>query len=623
MKCSNMASNLQITLVLLFLLYYKGSSGLLAPSFISNWHWMDLSNTATLSPVFTHSFGEFPAYCDVQIQSPDTGFIYPGRGSGMMDDDEGVRGGVMFFYSTSQIKLLAPIYTDDEAIEYIILTGIFSYVSNDRETVSAANVRARCWKTSDFPPSSHDIEFSISNGDSVTTTHPLGVVPVWTTVQLFIGSAPNIWISQSEGSYADNNNAENYGGSYFGVDANNIKLWTLPNSVFSKCDGWSSDSTFGDTCFLTSASVFIRMWACLESPTLFSQSVSHSLSSDSTSHQVSITSPFNQDTDLVIVRAQVTTGTGNIVGYYFLGLGSALTDSNTEHSTPSYYQTGGFVYASNNVTGAVRLWHPTDYSSCTSCRCIVKTSGSCASAVNIHIAIVQGLASFDLTLPAHVHLMSRSTCFRSFSCTSPYIHKLGNLSQTHVDGAWQGTLPTCVYCDSVEGGINAILNITAPATVNAYATYTCKDGYSLVNGSLSRQCVEVSSDVYEWLEPEPVCELISTNPPTTTTTTTTAAPTTTSGTTTAPTTAYVCYNYTIVSSPEVLEEATKAAEEISKNLTVDTKTTGAFMRSLTSAKDERQSAFFVGMVGYLVFGIVFGLMILLDLLTVVKHCTEN
>jgi len=62
-----------------------------------------------------------------------------------------------------------------------------------------------------------------------------------------------------------------------------------------------------------------------------------------------------------------------------------------------------------------------------------------------------------------------------------------------------------------------------------------------------------------------------------------------------------------------LDDAAELAEEYRKNLTVDTKKTSAYIRTKTSAEDERKSSQTMGALGLLMVIVPLGAIIILDL----------
>ncbi|XP_062606115.1 uncharacterized protein LOC134267928 isoform X2 [Saccostrea cucullata] len=71
--------------------------------------------------------------------------------------------------------------------------------------------------------------------------------------------------------------------------------------------------------------------------------------------------------------------------------------------------------------------------------------------------------------------------------------------------------------------------------------------------------------------------------------------------------------------PELTEEVIQEKiDNIQKNLTVNPKETNQYIRTLTSAPDDRQSAKNIGIVGVSVISVVFGIIILSDCINVVK-----
>ena len=81
--------------------------------------------------------------------------------------------------------------------------------------------------------------------------------------------------------------------------------------------------------------------------------------------------------------------------------------------------------------------------------------------------------------------------------------------------------------------------------------------------------------------------------------------------------------YTVISIRSVWTEITEEViqekiDNIQKNLTVNKKETNQYIRTLTSAPDERQSAKNIGIVGVTVISVVIGLVILSDCTNVIS-----
>ena len=71
-------------------------------------------------------------------------------------------------------------------------------------------------------------------------------------------------------------------------------------------------------------------------------------------------------------------------------------------------------------------------------------------------------------------------------------------------------------------------------------------------------------------------------------------------------------NVTHVNTVINIQEIEQVAEEIVKNLTVDTKTTSSYLRSKTSAHDPRESAKYMGLLGTLLVVVPMGVILLMD-----------
>uniref|UniRef100_K1QI04 Uncharacterized protein n=1 Tax=Magallana gigas TaxID=29159 RepID=K1QI04_MAGGI len=78
---------------------------------------------------------------------------------------------------------------------------------------------------------------------------------------------------------------------------------------------------------------------------------------------------------------------------------------------------------------------------------------------------------------------------------------------------------------------------------------------------------------------------------------------------------FLCESMTTEITQEIIQEK---IENIQKNLTVNKKETNQYIRTLTSAPDERQSAKNIGIVGVTVISVVFGVIMLSDCINVVK-----
>lgn len=542
------------------------SNGVRHPSYISPWHFMDVSTISTLSVRWNHGFGETPIYADVQVRSNDTNFIYPGISSGFITNNAQMRGGVIFWYNNTHVELHGPEQKNLVSPTFIIFTGQVGYNTGNAERLTSGYVRVRLWRQSDLSPPTYTVPaFSIASLQAYQVNHSLGVVPVFTVVQLQLtGLTPTGWFSQAQGS--DTECQSNGGGTIYGVSSSDLRIWTY-TSVFSFCEGWGAIRT-SSNCEYFTANVTIRMWACLESDIMFENSVPHSIQSDASSHEMNITSPFNHDKDLIVVRVESTTG--SLPGYYFDGIGAAMVDTT---SVDTGYYLGGLVFATNNATQILRMWHPVFHLSSLYVRCIARAStGNCVTGANVHVVIYKGMTTIYTPVLTYAHVVSHTACFYEFACDDPYIHLEGDLTSSLIGGVWTGNLPSCV---------------------------------------------------------------ISTTPPVTTTTTTPATTTTVPGTTTsaiATTTvaavttfepvSVVCHNLS-ASTPEAIKEAIEIAEEISKNLTIEAKATGAYKRTLVCAQDTRKSALYVGVVGYVVMGIVFGFIFFLDGINLVQYCVDS
>jgi hypothetical protein len=82
----------------------------------------------------------------------------------------------------------------------------------------------------------------------------------------------------------------------------------------------------------------------------------------------------------------------------------------------------------------------------------------------------------------------------------------------------------------------------------------------------------------------------------------------------------VCFNFsTVVNITTVL----RIADEIAANLTVPTKTTSKYTRSLTSAKDGRQSSTVIGLAGAGICAVIMGLLLVPDALTVLSFLVNK
>jgi len=80
----------------------------------------------------------------------------------------------------------------------------------------------------------------------------------------------------------------------------------------------------------------------------------------------------------------------------------------------------------------------------------------------------------------------------------------------------------------------------------------------------------------------------------------------------------VTYVNTVTSVKNItIQEIERVAEEIKKNLTLDSKTTSSYLRSKTSAHDPRESAKYMGLLGTLLVVVPMGVILLLDVKRIV------
>ena len=79
----------------------------------------------------------------------------------------------------------------------------------------------------------------------------------------------------------------------------------------------------------------------------------------------------------------------------------------------------------------------------------------------------------------------------------------------------------------------------------------------------------------------------------------------------------------VVTKEEKAKVEEEAKEAIRKELTEDKKTLSSYVRTKTSSKDERPSSKFVGYSGIVLFVIVFGFIVAMDVSTFVRFLMER
>ncbi|XP_060608032.1 uncharacterized protein LOC132760143 [Ruditapes philippinarum] len=344
---------------------------------------------------------------------------------------------------------------------------------------------------------------------------------------------------------------------------------------------------------------------------------------------------------------------------------------------------GGIVYAYSNVTSALRIWHPVGGSN--SLIHVDGMGGGTYNQVADEADITLRLfkvfqsvinyCSFATEEPGINTITTLTSladcCQATYTCNPGYSLISGNLQRfyDYSLNTWNGTSPECQVatssvnmCSSIDGGINTDVNLTS-TNLGCLATYTCLPGYSLVSGDLFRSYDSLQS---AWNGTAPECHVLCSNPTSGTnsmyvlsssqlligtlatyictstyvyeagdysrvcygsgswtgfplncsaavTTTTILPPSTTS-------TGSVCFNFsTVVNITTVL----RIADEIVANLTVPTKTTSKYTRSLTSAKDGRQSSTVIGLAGAGICAVIMGLLFVPDALTVLSFLVNK
>ncbi|XP_053396443.1 uncharacterized protein LOC123551022 isoform X7 [Mercenaria mercenaria] len=123
--------------VLLFTCISKLVHGKLKePDYDSGWVLITSANSwaerSKAMRTFKHGFDESPLLVDVQVKAvdgPNKGFIFPGTGHVIRDDDRDYPfGNIAYIYDNTSIMVSAPIQNND-ILGYCIYTGEDSYVS--------------------------------------------------------------------------------------------------------------------------------------------------------------------------------------------------------------------------------------------------------------------------------------------------------------------------------------------------------------------------------------------------------------------------------------------------------------------------------------------------------------
>ncbi|XP_071092008.1 uncharacterized protein [Haliotis cracherodii] len=269
----------------------------------------------------------------------------------------------------------------------------------------------------------------------------------------------------------------------------------------------------------------------------------------------------------------------------------AITDNTTLNSTAVYRCSPGFTYVSEstNITClATGVWE-TPFTEC------VVECGLPPQVTNTN-------RTYNSTL------VNSTT---EYTCVGSTAHHSGSTQVTcQSDGSWTTPDISClVDCGSPPSVLNASVTISG-TWVNSSAMYACQDGFTS-SGSASVTCEKNGS----WEIPSFTCEEAP-FPLTTSSSTPTELPVDEYGRTRTEKCICRCINKVPRKQEDILGE-------ISKNLTLDTKTLTSFIMSKESLPDERKSSHGMAYVAISVIGVLFGVVFVSDIYYLIHGITRH
>ncbi|XP_055998495.1 uncharacterized protein LOC125647442 [Ostrea edulis] len=513
--------------------------------------------------VIAHPLNEYPAKVDVQIRVTEGGkqHIFSGFGSCHRDDDDPSDfGGIVFIYNDKEVQLYTPILSDSPSKNS---RGVFAYTGGTSFNgpfngyYPNADVRVRCWRMCDFPPANFTSAgvHTVSTSDTGITTiqHNIGYYPDLVIVQLKLSSG---YISEAQGAVFKSDASASYNalcGVIMAYDSDDIRLWPVTDgagkeAVFCVSDGWGTDQFYYD------ATVYIQAWKLESTDIVFSQTDTRG-SSITVPSTITMPQSYNIDTHIFLVQSQAIDG--NNANFLFEAAGSALSDG-----TSFFGDIGAVVYAYNS--NEVSLWYPGsgDF--------IIYVGGSWGKGDSSQSS---STASVTVKVIRSDSILSGCGCS---VCTSD----------------WNSLSVSCGCSTSSGIGSTSVPVLSCPAPTdipnsnklydgqinNSITLYSCKPGF-IPNDAKN----VITCNGTDWEDTNYIC----------------SAPTTSSCTSTST----VIYNITTVEQKIV---------ELKRNLTLDTKNTSAYRRSLTCAEDSRPSSAYIGYLGIGLLSVTGGLFLCLD-----------
>ncbi|XP_053396437.1 uncharacterized protein LOC123551022 isoform X4 [Mercenaria mercenaria] len=248
--------------VLLFTCISKLVHGKLKePDYDSGWVLITSANSwaerSKAMRTFKHGFDESPLLVDVQVKAvdgPNKGFIFPGTGHVIRDDDRDYPfGNIAYIYDNTSIMVSAPIQNND-ILGYCIYTGFSTYWEGPADQKSySALVRARAWRAGSMPKpdfTSRGIKLTAASGrreDSyVSVHHGLSAHPSLVISRIRFpqrGNYPNFYAdSVGSGSIIYTSYADDDRNGYvvYGFGYSSIRVWVPSRPwgfLFSGADG--------------------------------------------------------------------------------------------------------------------------------------------------------------------------------------------------------------------------------------------------------------------------------------------------------------------------------------------------------------------------------------------------
>ncbi|KAL4226254.1 hypothetical protein ACF0H5_014237 [Mactra antiquata] len=338
------------------------------PVFVSEWILIRSQDPSLGERAIPHGLGEIPYKVDVQIRptsGPNAGWIFSGDSAMQADDDlkDEVYGGVVYFYDSSNVYIMAPMIGNNFDFGRVLNTGATKNrrLGNNHQTSNEAYVRVKIWSPADFPKPDIESEWFPLDTDNSSLayyelTHGLNEYPGFVNIQIRCTSinGDSELISEGIGSSASNRAYLNSGGVIHAFDKNKIRVWAShfhesekykAYNILGGFDGWNRGLLKGINA--NRGQFRVLVWNRLKFVDSSQNSNFEQIEENVNFPEWSPFDKFSPQTDLLSFYAQANDGLNK--GFRFPGYG------NSQSTGPSSF--GGVMYAYNS-NGDIRIWRP-------------------------------------------------------------------------------------------------------------------------------------------------------------------------------------------------------------------------------------------------------------------------